>query len=55
MYETNHLNNLEMSKKRDHKIWITDEAIEKVPRICYKEIPEKEYDTIRELIKIYED
>lgn len=51
MYETNHLNNLEMSKKRDHKIWITDEAIEKVPRICYKEIPEKEYDTIRELIK----
>lgn len=51
MYETNHLNNLEMSKKRDHKIWITDEAIEKVPLICYKEIPEKEYDTIRELIK----
>lgn len=51
MYESERLNDLEMSKKRDHKIWITDEAIEKVPRICYKEIPEKEYDTIRELIK----
>lgn len=51
MYESHDLNSLEMSKKRDHKIWITDEAIEKVPRICYKEIPEKEYDTIQELAK----
>lgn len=25
------INELEMAKKRDHKIWITDEAIEKVP------------------------
>ena len=33
---------LEMSKKRDHKIMITDEAIKKVPRIEYKNIPESE-------------
>ncbi len=37
---------LEMSKKRDHKIEITQEAIEKVPKILYKEIDSKEYDTI---------
>ena len=40
---------LEMSKKRDHKIMITDEAIKKVPRIEYKDIPESEYDIIRSL------
>lgn len=40
---------LEMSKKRDHKIMITDEAIKKVPRIEYKNIPESEYDIIRSL------
>ena len=34
------LNDLEMAKKRDHKIMITDEAINKVPRVQYKEIPE---------------
>ena len=45
------LRNLEMAKKRDHKIMITDEAIKKVPRIQYKNIPESEYDTIRELAK----
>ena len=33
-----------MAKKRDHKIMITDEAINKVPRVQYKEIPETEYD-----------
>lgn len=40
-----------MAKKRDHKIMITDEAIRKVPRIQYKNIPEKEYDTIQELAR----
>jgi len=38
-----------MAKKRDHKIGITDEAIAKVPRIQYKEIPEEEYDIIQRL------
>ncbi len=32
------LNNLEMAKKRDHKIIITDEAINKVPRIQYPKL-----------------
>lgn len=45
------LNNLEMAKKRDHKIMITDEAIRKVPRIQYKGIPDVEYDNIRELAR----
>lgn len=40
-----------MAKKRDHKIMITDEAIKKVPRIKYKNIPENEYDTIQELAR----
>lgn len=30
---------------------ITDEAIKKVPRIAYKNIPESEYNTIQELAK----
>ena len=45
------LNDLEMAKKRDHKIMITDEAIEKVPRVQYKEISETEYDDLRELAR----
>lgn len=45
------LNDLEMAKKRDHKIMITDEAINKVPRVQYKEIPETEYDHLRELAR----
>lgn len=45
------LKDLEMAKKRDHKIVITDEAIRKVPRIQYKNIPEQEYDTIWELAR----
>lgn len=45
------LNDLEMAKKRNHKIMITDEAIRKVPRIKYKNIPESEYNTIQELAK----
>ncbi|MDE7310726.1 MAG: hypothetical protein K2N87_03740 [Eubacterium sp.] len=40
-----------MAKKRDHKIEITEEAIRKVPRIKYKNIPENEYDTIQELAR----
>lgn len=45
------MRDLEMAKKRDHKIMITDEAIRKVPRIKYKNIPESEYDTIWELAR----
>ena len=45
------LNDLEMAKKRDYKIMITDEAINKVPRVQYKEIPETEYDNLRELAR----
>jgi hypothetical protein len=45
------LKDLEMAKKRDHKIVITDEAINKVPRIQYKDIPENEYDNIQILAK----
>lgn len=47
----NELKDLEMAKKRDHKIMISDEAIKKVPRIQYKNIPECEYNTIQELAK----
>lgn len=45
------LEELGMAKKRDHKIVITDEAIRKVPRIQYKNVPESEYGTIQELAK----
>ncbi len=45
------LKDLEMARKRDHKITITNEAIKKVPRIQYKNIPEREYNTIQELAK----
>lgn len=45
------LKDLKMAKKRDHKIRITDEAIEKVPRIQYRDIPESEYDNLWELAK----
>ncbi len=45
------LNNLEMAKKRDHKILITDEAINKIPRIKYRDIPESEYDNLWDLAK----
>jgi fructose/tagatose bisphosphate aldolase len=43
------LNDLKMAKKREHKIMITDEAINRVPRIEYKCIPESEYDNIQDL------
>lgn len=45
------IDELQMAKKRDHKIMITDEAINKVPRIQYKHIPEVEYDTLWDLAK----
>lgn len=45
------LNDLEMAKKRDHKIMITDEAINKVPRIQYRDIPECEYGNLWDLAK----
>ena len=47
----NNWNNLEMAKKRDHKIIITDEAINKIPRIKYRGIPESEYDNLWDLAK----
>ncbi len=40
-----------MAKKRDHKIIITDEAIEKVPFVKYKKIPESKYLMLQELAK----
>ncbi len=45
------MDELKMAKKRNHKIMITDEAIEKVPLIKYKEIPESEYLMLQELAK----
>ena len=48
---SSNLNDLEMAKKRDHKIMITDEAINKVPRIQYRDIPEREYDNLWDLAK----
>lgn len=45
------INELEMPKKRDRKIMITNEAIEKVPFVKYKEIPESEYLILQELAK----
>ena len=47
----NKLTELEMAKKRDHKIMITEEAINKVPKIKYKNIPDNEYNNIQELAK----
>lgn len=47
----NNLNELEMAKKRNHKIMITDEAINKIPRIRYRDIPESEYDNLWDLAK----
>lgn len=47
----NNLSELEMAKKRNHKIMITDEAINKIPRIRYRDIPESEYDNLWDLAK----
>lgn len=49
--ETLSVNELEMAKKRDHKIVITDEAIKKVPLVKYKEIPDTEYLMLQELAR----
>ena len=48
---SSYVNDLEMAKKRNHKIMITDEAINKVPHVQYKEIPETEYDNLQELAR----
>ena len=48
---SSYVNDLEMAKKRNHKIMITDEAINKVPHVKYKEIPETEYDNLQELAR----
>ena len=45
------LDSLEMSKKRDRKVMIAEEAIRKVPYVRYQEIPEQEYDIIQSLAK----
>ena len=45
------LNSLE-ANKRDHKIEITDIAIEKVPYVKYKEIPDMYYNILQELAKM---
>jgi hypothetical protein len=46
MNQVDTLKDLEMAKKRNHKIMITDEAIDKVPRIEYKEIEPEQYDIL---------
>ena len=45
------LNSLEMAKKRNNKIIISEEAIRKIPYIRYREIPEQEYDIIQSLAR----
>ncbi len=45
------INDSEMAKKRTNKIMITDMAIEKVPLIRYREIPESEYLMLQELAR----
>lgn len=45
------LDSLEMAKKRNRKVMITEEAIRKVPYIRYREVPEQEYDIIQSLVK----
>lgn len=49
MNDKEYIQDLEMARKRDHKIMITDEAIAKVPAVRYREIPEREYPLLREL------
>ena len=45
------IQDLGMAKKRDHKIMITTQAIEKIPLIKFKEIPETEYKMIQDFAK----
>ena len=49
MTSDNIITELEMARKRDRKIMITNEAIAKVPYIRYKEIPECEYGVLHQL------
>ena len=49
--EVNFVQELEMSKNRNQKVLITDEAINKVPCIRYKEIPEYEDVIFQKLAK----
>ena len=46
-----YLNELKMAKKRNHKVMITDEAIKKVPKIKYREIPDNQYEALYLLAK----
>lgn len=50
MAEEERLADLE-ARKREHKVFITDTAIQKVPFIKYREIPEEHYSNIYELAK----
>ena len=45
------LESMEMAKKRDHKVMITDEAINKVPSIKYRHIPKEQHYVITELAR----
>ena len=47
--DQNRLDSLEMAKKRNKKVEITEEAIQKVPYIRYRNVPEQEYDIIQSL------
>lgn len=47
------LNDFEMAKKRDHKILIIVEAINKVQRLQYREIPESEYNNLWDFEKMF--
>lgn len=45
------LADLSMARKRADKVFITDIAIDKVPYVRYKCIPEKEYETLQNIAK----
>lgn len=49
--EQEKLDSLEMAKKRNKKVMITEEAIRKIPYIRYCEVPEQEYDIIQNLAR----
>ena len=49
--DQNRLDSLEMAKKRNKKVEITEEAIQKIPYIRYRDVPEQEYDIIQSLAK----
>jgi hypothetical protein len=40
------------TRKRDHKVWITDIAIQKVPFVEYREIGSEHYDNLYQLAKL---